>query len=327
MFLPTSLSRFPASHSQDIANRRPPYCRLGVADLLLPSPPPAFFAKLAKYFSKSSLGKSLLLLVGVAACLSPSSLLGCLGVLTLGELETAAPFIGVALVLDMLDGRIARMTGTASEFGLQLDSLADVVSFGMAPAVLAYAWGLAPLGRLGWAVGFLFVTAAALRLARFNIQRNTDKRYFVGLPSPAAAAVVMATIFALNQPDAGGYDASLIVPIVISVVPAVLMVTSIRFRSFRNLLQPNGAAAWACTVLGALAIIVGLVLDPGITGLVIAYGYILQAPLGVLTAPIRERLLGSDSVAPRRQRMPSVFLPEPDSDDDDDDGEGEGDTR
>ena len=76
-----------------------------------------------------------------------------------GELETAAPFIGVAMVLDMLDGRIARMTGTASEFGVQLDSLADIISFGMAPAVLAYAWGLAPLGRLGWAVGFLFVTA------------------------------------------------------------------------------------------------------------------------------------------------------------------------
>jgi CDP-diacylglycerol--serine O-phosphatidyltransferase len=112
-----------------------------------------------------------------------------------GQLETAAPFIGVALVLDMLDGRIARMTGTTSEFGLQLDSLADVVSFGMAPAVLAYAWGLAPLGRLGWAVGFLFVTAAALRLARFNIQRNTDKRYFVGLASPAAGALIAATVF------------------------------------------------------------------------------------------------------------------------------------
>src|SRR5688572_32579805 len=89
-----------------------------------------------------------------------------------GELETAAPFIGVAIVLDMLDGRIARMTGTTSEFGVQLDSLADIISFGMAPAVLAYAWGLAPLGRLGWAAGFLFVTAAALRLARFNIQKD-----------------------------------------------------------------------------------------------------------------------------------------------------------
>src|SRR5687768_12571517 len=112
-----------------------------------------------------------------------------------GELETAAPFIGLAMVLDMLDGRIARMTGTASEFGVQLDSLADIISFGMAPAVLAFAWGLQPLGRLGWAAGFLFVTGATLRLARFNIQKNTDKRYFVGLASPAAAAIVASTVF------------------------------------------------------------------------------------------------------------------------------------
>src|SRR5688572_8850331 len=90
-----------------------------------------------------------------------------------GEFETAAPFIGVAIVLDMLDGRIARLTGTASAFGMEFDSLADVISFGMAPAILAFSWGLQPLGRLGWAAGFLFVTAAAMRLARFNIQANS----------------------------------------------------------------------------------------------------------------------------------------------------------
>ena len=92
--------------------------------------------------------------------------------------------------LDMLDGRIARMTGTTSDFGIELDSLADVISFGMAPAILSFSWGLQPLGRLGWAVGFLFVAAAAVRLARFNIQAGSqDKRYFVGMPSPAAAGV------------------------------------------------------------------------------------------------------------------------------------------
>ena len=114
-----------------------------------------------------------------------------------GEFETAAPFIGIAVVLDMLDGRIARMTGTASEFGVQFDSMADVVSFGMAPAILAFAWGLSSLGRLGWAAAFLFVTAAALRLARFNVQAgSTDKRYFIGMPSPAAAGIVAATVYA-----------------------------------------------------------------------------------------------------------------------------------
>src|SRR5262247_3753717 len=108
-----------------------------------------------------------------------------------GEFETAAPFIGFAVVLDMLDGRIARMTGTASDFGVEFDSLADVISFGVAPAILSFAWGLSPLGRLGWAAGFLFVSAAAMRLARFNIQGQGagDKRYFVGMPSPAAAAI------------------------------------------------------------------------------------------------------------------------------------------
>src|SRR5438128_3669802 len=111
-----------------------------------------------------------------------------------GEYETAAPFIGFAYVLDMLDGRIARLTGGESAFGLQFDSLADVISFGIAPAILSFAWGLSPLGRLGWAASFMFVACAAMRLARFNIQSaGGDKRYFVGMPSPAAAAVPAAT--------------------------------------------------------------------------------------------------------------------------------------
>src|SRR5213594_4591921 len=113
-----------------------------------------------------------------------------------GEYETDAPFIGFAYVLDMLDGRIARLTGAESAFGLQFDSLADVISFGIAPAILSFAWGLSPLGRLGWAAGFVFVAAAAVRLARFNIQHGTqDKRYFAGMPSPAAAGVAASTVF------------------------------------------------------------------------------------------------------------------------------------
>ena len=150
-----------------------------------------------------------------------------------GELETAAPFIGVAMVLDMLDGRIARMTGTTSEFGVQLDSLADIISFGMAPAVLAYAWGLQPLGRLGWAVGFLFVTGAALRLARFNIQKNTDKRYFVGLASPAAAAIIASTVF--YYPFGLRARPEAFLGVALTVVPALLMVSTIRFLSFKTI--------------------------------------------------------------------------------------------
>ncbi len=98
-----------------------------------------------------------------------------------GDLTVAAPFIGIAFVLDALDGRIARLTGTTSAFGVELDSLADVISFGIAPAVLTFAWGLGELGRVGWAAGFIYLSAAAMRLARFNIQTTTatpvDKRY------------------------------------------------------------------------------------------------------------------------------------------------------
>jgi CDP-diacylglycerol--serine O-phosphatidyltransferase len=149
-----------------------------------------------------------------------------------GELATAAPFIGVAVVLDMLDGRIARMTGTTSDFGVQLDSLADLISFGMAPAVLAFQWGLIPLGRLGWAIGFLYLTAAALRLARFNIQVNLDKRYFIGLPSPAAAGLVAATVFYFPE----GLHAKPMawLGLVMLIVPAILMVSTIRFQSFKT---------------------------------------------------------------------------------------------
>jgi CDP-diacylglycerol--serine O-phosphatidyltransferase len=113
-----------------------------------------------------------------------------------GEFETGAMFIGIAIVLDMLDGRIARLTGTSTDFGLQFDSLADVISFGMAPAILSFQWGLSPLGRLGWAAGFFFVAAAALRLSRFNIQSaGGDKRSFVGMPSPPAAGIPAATVY------------------------------------------------------------------------------------------------------------------------------------
>src|SRR3979411_2897677 len=103
-----------------------------------------------------------------------------------GEYATAAPFIGFAVVLDMLDGRIARLTNTTSEFGVEFDSMADIISFGIPPAILSFSWGLQALGRLGWAAGFMFVAAAAMRLARFNIQSSSggDKRYFARLPGP-----------------------------------------------------------------------------------------------------------------------------------------------
>jgi CDP-diacylglycerol--serine O-phosphatidyltransferase len=206
-----------------------------------------------------------------------------------GEFETAAPFLGVALVLDALDGRIARMTGTTSEFGVQLDSLADVVSFGMAPAVLAYAWGLAPLGRLGWGAGFLFVTGAALRLARFNIQNNTDKRYFVGLASPAAAAIVASTVYYYpaglkTRPEA-------LVGALLVVAMALLMVSTIRFQSFKTI---DMGERRGYQILIALASIFALIVTyPHEVLLIMAYSYLASGFLELAIHKVRRRAPGA----------------------------------
>jgi CDP-diacylglycerol--serine O-phosphatidyltransferase len=203
-----------------------------------------------------------------------------------GEFATAAPFIGFAMVLDMLDGRIARMTGTASDFGIELDSLADVISFGMAPAILSFTWGLQPLGRVGWAVGFLFVAAAALRLARFNIQAGSqDKRYFVGMPSPAAAAVPAATVFAYPIGFGEAHEALPVIAMV--VVPALLMVTTIRFRSFKTFdLQKRRSYS------ALLFIAVGLVViaaQPEYLFVTLAYGYLASAFIELAWTRLRRR--------------------------------------
>ncbi|MBM63749.1 MAG: CDP-diacylglycerol--serine O-phosphatidyltransferase [Acidobacteria bacterium] len=197
------------------------------------------------------------------------------------DYETAAVFIGVATVLDLLDGRIARLAGAASEFGGEFDSLADVISFGVAPAVLALAWGLDPLGRLGWAIGFLYVTAAALRLARFNIQpNNPDKRYFAGMPSPAAAGVVASTVFA--WPDGFSIPQAPIIALTVVLVPALMMVSRVRFRSFAALiLKPHRAFV---SLLQFALLIAAIAVEPQIVLFMLAYTYLASGPVGYLMA-------------------------------------------
>ena len=249
-----------------------------------------------------------------------------------GSFTFAAVLIAASIVFDIADGFVARLVGATSPFGLQLDSLADLISFGLAPAVLVHTWALDEWPLLAWLAAFLWLACAAFRLARFNVTIDpaADKRYFVGLPSPGAAGVVIATIFALDTPvwgpGSGPWQAWF--PLLVSVAPALLMVMTVRFRSFRTLLSPRTPRARAGTALIGLVIVLGLVVSPGITGLVVAYGYVLTAPLGVLTATLRERWFGHDSVAPPRRRMPSVFLPvaeddavdAPTGDEDPDDG-------
>jgi CDP-diacylglycerol--serine O-phosphatidyltransferase len=188
-----------------------------------------------------------------------------------GDFATAAPFIGFAVVVDMLDGRIARMTGTTSAFGVEFDSLADIISFGVAPAILTFAWGLQPLGRLGWAAGFLFLASAAVRLARFNIQAGShDKRYFVGMPSPAAAGVLAATVFAYPSGFQTYVEALPVLAMI--VVPALLMVSTVRFRSFKNL-DLQARRKYPVLLLLALGPVL-LAARPELFLVVLAYGYL-----------------------------------------------------
>lgn len=151
-----------------------------------------------------------------------------------GQYEFAALFIALSILLDGLDGMVARMTGTASDFGRELDSLADLLAFGVAPAFLAYSWGLSDLGRPGVAATFAFVLCGALRLARFNIQASTaDKRYFVGLPIPAAAGAVAALVYyyptAVHDPALSALAGLLLATL------SALMISRARYRSLKEL--------------------------------------------------------------------------------------------
>ena len=160
-----------------------------------------------------------------------------------GRFDYAAVGVFCAMVLDSLDGRVARMTNTQSAFGEQMDSLSDMVSFGVAPALIAYEWALSGLGRWGWIAAFVYCSCAALRLARFNVNTGTvDKRWFQGLPSPAAAALVTGFIWLLS--DAGvqrGQDGLLTwsqlswVMFGLTLYAGLTMVTNAPFYSFKDL--------------------------------------------------------------------------------------------
>jgi CDP-diacylglycerol--serine O-phosphatidyltransferase len=148
--------------------------------------------------------------------------------------EHACWAIFIAMVLDSLDGRIARLTNTQSEFGAQYDSLSDMVSFGAAPALVVYEWSLRGLGKLGWIAAFVYCAGAALRLARFNTNIEVvDKRYFQGLPSPAAAALVVGFILMMTDLEVSGMQMPWI-SWVIAIFAGLTMVTNVPFYSFKD---------------------------------------------------------------------------------------------
>jgi CDP-diacylglycerol---serine O-phosphatidyltransferase len=156
-------------------------------------------------------------------------------VLTLdGHHVWAAVALFVAMVMDILDGKVARLTRTTTQFGVEFDSLADVVSFGVAPALLLYGWALAPLGRVGAGAAFLYVVCAALRLARFNVLTGvTDRRYFIGLPSPGAAGTVASMVLFFGRVEFGRPE--LFALACATYLVAFLMISNIRYYSFKEL--------------------------------------------------------------------------------------------
>ena len=204
-----------------------------------------------------------------------------------GEYRLACALIALSVVFDIADGAVARLVGAVSAFGLQFDSLADLVSFGLAPSLLVFALfsdGRDSLDALGWIACFLWVACAAIRLARFNttIDPTADKRYFTGMPSPGAAGVVLASVFAFGDQMQGRERLWVLL---ILAVPALLMVSTVRFRSFRSLVSPKSGRPYGL-VAAALAVVVGFALVPVVTGCVLAYGYLLAPVLVPVFSPL-----------------------------------------
>ena len=189
-----------------------------------------------------------------------------------GRFDLATVGIFAAMVLDSLDGRVARMTNTQSAFGEQMDSLSDMVSFGAAPALVAYVWVLRDLGRWGWIAAFVYCACAALRLARFNVNTGVvDKRYFQGLPSPAAAALVAGFIWLMTDLDIPAADARWAM-FAITLLAGLTMVTNVPFYSFKDL-SLKKSVPFAAIVLVALGIAAINIHPPTVLfGLFVLYG-------------------------------------------------------
>ena len=213
---------------------------------------------------------------------------------TQGKFEQAAVAVFIAMLLDGLDGRVARMTNTQTEFGAEYDSLADMGSFGLAPALVMYEWSLSSLvnvsftfGKLGWLAAFLYVASAALRLARFNTKASsTDKRYFQGLPSPAAAAVVVGFIWACFDNGIEGEAVSMIaLPII--VFAGVMMVSNVSYYSFKDIDFHNKVPFIA--MLAVVLIFVFTAVDPPITLFGCFMLYALSGPVISLFRRFKKR--------------------------------------
>lgn len=193
-----------------------------------------------------------------------------------GHFENAAIAIFISMILDALDGRVARMTNTQSDFGAEYDSLADMVSFGVAPALVAFSWALQDLGKVGWVAAFVYVAGAALRLARFNTQLAVaDKNFFTGLASPAAAAIVAGTVWAFSESGSSGQDLAWLMAVIVPVA-GLLMVSNFRYHSFKGL-DLRGNVPFVA-LLAVVLVFVVVSIDPAKVLLGAFMAYALSGP-------------------------------------------------
>ena len=217
-----------------------------------------------------------------------------------GLFETAAIAVFIAGLLDGLDGRVARMTNTQSAFGAEYDSLSDMVSFGVAPALIVYLWSLDELrevsvfmGKVGWMAAFIYATGAALRLARFNTQVGTaDKRYFQGLASPAAAAVVMGLVWVCEIYDIAGSDVTYLA-LVVTLVAGLLMVSRFSYYSFKDLDIREKVPF--VTLLAFILVFVTLSLRPAVVLFSFFFLYMASGPVVSLFRWNRKRMRMAES--------------------------------
>jgi len=197
-----------------------------------------------------------------------------------GNFENAAIAIFIAMIMDGFDGRIARMTNTESAFGAEYDSLADMLSFALAPSIIVYNWAFIHMGKAGWLASFIYVASGALRLARFNTQVGiADKRYFQGLSSPAAAAILCGMVWTGVEYDISGTSYSWFV-MAITVIAGMLMVSNFRYHSFKQIGNKEKVPFFAILIL--VLIFVGIAIEPPLVLFLGFSVYGLSGPLMTL---------------------------------------------
>jgi CDP-diacylglycerol--serine O-phosphatidyltransferase len=200
-----------------------------------------------------------------------------------GEVHNACVAILVAMFLDGLDGRVARLTNTQSAFGAEYDSLSDMLAFGVAPALICFSWALSELGKLGWAVAFIYVACAALRLARFNVQQGTDdKRFFVGLASPSAAGLVVFMVWSFDTYDVQITPVVAVFAAILTLLAGILMVINLKYYSFKDLDFRNRVPFFV--ILAMIFTIVIVALNPPLVLFTMAIIYACSGPAFAINA-------------------------------------------